>query len=180
MSEMIICSRCKTTKKRIFLFKRGKKGNAYKGACGYRWNGTICPDCTRNDTKARARIRNHSLPRSEIKDPKWVKGYQAELKAADFFKSMGFNEISVSECNGPDLILTGKTRKYTVEVKSVSYDSRNRWRISEVYPKRKNDDYLCIVFDDGKIIIQPMKYHLRNCTPNGRRSVKDLHFGGYK
>lgn len=164
-----ICKKCGLEKPYIKSKKRYAKQHIYLDDRGVKWNGNICSECARKDCTSLSR-RNGIPPRELVKDPNWQKGYRTEVMAANFFKRLGYS-VEISSGNGPDLVCSGKHGKITVEVKSVSYGTRHRWRTSAVYDKRKNDDYVCIVFDSGKIIIQPLKYHLSACAKNGRRSV---------
>lgn len=171
--DEVVCRQCKEVKFREILYKR-KKSYAYVDEADRHWNGTQCPDCYNLETKLRIRIKKNSVHRSKSTNPKHIKGYRAEELAARKFEAMGY-KVSISEGNGPDLVCVGKFKTINVEVKSVSVDSRNRWRTSKIYEERKKDDYVCIVFSDEHVVIQPMSYFLSLAAPDGRRSVITLH-----
>ncbi len=140
-----------------------------------RWNGRVCPDCSRTECKINKRKSSSGLTRDQVKHPTWIKGLAAERIAAKFFKKQGY-KVVMTEAIGPDLIISKKgKRKLKVEVKSVIEGTRNRWRVSPVYPNRKNDDLIAVVFSDKTVIIEPMKKHLRKCAKNGSRAVISLY-----
>lgn len=71
---------------------------------------------------------------------------------------------------GSDLTISKNSMALTVEVKTAAF-SKRIWRISVVKKKRRNDDLIAIVYPGGKVLVQPMKDHLKLCMASGMRSV---------
>ncbi len=166
------CTRCKKVQKvkKIKTYSYKKSGNidVFVGDNDRKIYGGICYECASYTSRKRL---GHSL-RIESKKPQVVAAVAAENKAAQYFRSLGFN-VKQTEFYGPDLICTLGVITLTVEVKRAAYQSR-RWRIACVKPKRINDDLIAIVLQNDKIHIELMKDHLLKCSKCGGRAVTSL------
>lgn len=84
------------------------------------------------------------------------------------FESLG---LSHKNANGPDLTITKKKRAYTVEFKKCKVTKRGSVQVPPVEPKRRKDDFIAIETPCGITIFEPMKDHLKLCTPKGYRTL---------
>lgn len=80
---------------------------------------------------------------------------------------------------GPDLLISNKKIKKTVEVKLVSKrKNRNDMIVSSVKEKRKNDDFVCYITRDDKFYIDTMATHNQFGWKSGERNVTALYYAG--
>lgn len=88
---------------------------------------------------------------------------------------MGFRTLGLSHPNknGADLFVIKGTRAFSVEIKTAE-PQRNSYRIRRVEAKRRNDDFIAIVFPSGYVLLEPMKQHLKLCSPSGQRTITGL------
>lgn len=86
---------------------------------------------------------------------------------------MGFNILSIAKknANGPDVWIEKNGKPFSVEIKKCRKTDRNSIQVPPVEKNRKKDDFIAIVHPSGYILFEPMKDHLKNCTPKGYRSL---------
>lgn len=92
------------------------------------------------------------------------------------FKKMGFKCLPKQHinANGPDMVITKGPSSYTVEIKSLRITERGSFQVPPVSPPRKNDDLIAIAVSKNYVLIEPMKDHLRLCTPKGYRTLPNF------
>lgn len=168
------CSRCKTEKEHLYFGERTGAKRTFRNSAGKRWDSGYCPEC-RQELKTAYRRRIGERPRDEVTEHCNKKGRESELIAKKYFEGLGF-KVGLVDVNGPDLIIQWHSLPpLTVEVKSVvsCRGSRNSWKVCRVEPSRINDDYIAMVFN-GRVIVRPMKNHLKQCSSDGSCFITDL------
>lgn len=172
--EFRTCSQCNEEKTRIRTGIKKQNGVVFHDQNGKRWNGTLCPDCNRAIKREHTRHARKKMGRFDRPAPHEHKGIESERIVADIFRAQGY-EVTISESHGPDLTLLKNGIKVTCEVKTASVNANAgasvRWYCSKVYPRRKNDDLIAIVFNRETVLIQPMSVHQAKCAPKGTRAL---------
>lgn len=179
--ESVVCTKCGKRGIRILSGTRKKhRGNGYctikvyKDQNGGTWDCRTCHSC-RLRSKVLLGRKNGLVHRDEVVDPANKKGRDAERRAAAHFRDLGY-EVELTNGTGPDLVIKKLGEVKTVEVKSVT-NTVGRWCfVGPVSENRKQDDLIVFVFDDGKIVVQPMQEHLSNSTKSGFRSITRLRY----
>lgn len=165
--DTAVCKECAQEKTKIRSERYPNGKYVYRDERGKRWNRRQCPKCVLVLSKKNYKRRN------TLTDWKNKKGIAAEKQAAGHFILLGYDVLPV-DCHGPDLVLTRGQERLTCEVKSVTkYDVNGKdfYFVSPVYRGRRVDDLMAMVFDDGFILVQPMKEHLAECSKTGRRNL---------
>jgi hypothetical protein len=88
-------------------------------------------------------------------------------------KKLGFSILSVAKrnANGPDIWAEKKGKPFSIEIKKCRKTDRNSIQVPPVEKNRRKDDFIAIVHPSGYILFEPMRDHLKNCTPKGYRSL---------
>lgn len=91
--------------------------------------------------------------------------------AKNQLENMGYKILTEAKntANGPDLHVQRGNLILRVEIKTARYVKRSS-QVHPVEPDRTNDDLIAIKFPSGHVLIEPMKDHLKSCSPNGSRS----------
>lgn len=144
----------------------------FKDENGRRWYRLRCPECTLlYNRKSKGKVA-----RAEVVEYKNRLGFESESVVKRFFESLGF-EVTQSNSTGPDLTLLAGDRTMTCEVKTATshfVDGKPYWFCSPVYPKRRRDDLMAIVFEESVINLETMAEHLAACTQSGRRQLTEM------
>lgn len=134
------------------------------------WHGSSCPKCS--EIK-RSRARGH-LEIDDCKSPSIKEGRRCEILAKKYFESFGF-KVELTKMHGPDLKLYLESVFFAYcEVKKVVkniHKGVSRSFVNSVREKRKKDDLICYVFNDG-FYVTSMKNHLLKINKSGKRSIK--------
>ncbi len=169
-SHLRRCNVCKVIKVRRFTGKDRRNRVVWRDEkTNNRWDGSTCPKCFEID---RTR-RKGGLPIDEVRNCTSAEGRRCEIKAANFFRRMGFS-VKLNNVQGPDLTLVRSRTKITCEVKKVTQGkwlNHEKWAVSAVRGKRMKDDLICFVYTDG-FYVTTMKKHLPLCDRSGRRAIK--------
>ncbi len=170
-----ICTVCQEPKEKYRYRKRSDgKGYKYIDQYGSWWDAGKCPDCNKKWHTAYSRKKG-IRPIDECKFPPMIKSRQTHRDAADYLKKNGFTDVIINPLpNGPDITATFNKKPLLIEVKMIC-ESRNSYFVCAVQEKRKTDDLIIMVSQDGdKIFMETMKKHLKKCSPKGTRPVSDL------
>ncbi len=96
------------------------------------------------------------------------------IEIENAFISLGFSFHYLPEnknANGPDLwVEPKKGRPLSVEIKHSRVLKNGTIQVPPVSPMRRNDDLIAIVINDY-VLIEPMKDHLKSCSPNRTRQL---------
>lgn len=89
------------------------------------------------------------------------------------FSALGFDVIFFNEqpnANGPDMwVKKNKRKPLSVEIKKVRQHKNRMWATCPVSKNRQNDDLIAVIFNSEYVLIEPMKDHLKCCSPKGTR-----------
>lgn len=82
-------------------------------------------------------------------------------------------DINKDTTNGPDLTIARNGKSYRVEIKKACKSTRS-WVTTPVGKSGKTCDLIIIILPGSKLIIQPMREHLKLCCKNGSRFITNL------
>lgn len=173
-SSLSKCSACGIEKMRIRSHR--DKRWIFKDEKGGQWDAKVCNKCSRKRTIEHGHRKYGSVYRTELTDHISKKAVGAELRVKKIFEDMGF-KVDHTNGQGPDLIIHMPYGEITVEVKSVTVSKiDNSAMVSKVQKNRLKDDYVAIVLPNNKVMIQPMKEHLSQCSKSGDRHIRRFVF----
>lgn len=91
-------------------------------------------------------------------------------------RKLGFKPLNTraTTANGPDLFAIKNDVAFSVEIKSTRRTKRGSLQVPPVEKNRHNDDLISIVLPSGYVLIEPMRDHLKACTPKGYRTLTEL------
>lgn len=105
----------------------------------------------------------------------YLKGKIGELVAREYVESLGYTDIVATTGKGPDLVAKKGGKTFTFEVKlACRIPNTNSWSTAAVCPNRRNDDFMAIVFPNGKVFVCTMTEHHQASSPCGRRCVSEM------
>lgn len=92
------------------------------------------------------------------------------------FRKLGFKPLKTkpANANGPDLFVIKNDRAFSVEIKPTRKTRRGSLQVPPVEKNRRGDDLIAIVLPSGYVLVEPMRDHLKSCTPKGYRTLTEL------
>jgi len=89
------------------------------------------------------------------------------------FAALGFSMLHFNDkpnANGPDCWVhkEGK-RPLSVEIKRARRMKNKTLQVECIHKSRASDDLIAIIFNTEYVLIEPMKDHLKSCSPKGTR-----------
>jgi hypothetical protein len=95
------------------------------------------------------------------------------------FEDLGFEIIhfnGMPQRNGVDMWVKKKGRRpMSVEIKKLRRNTNRSYQVDPVLPLRLNDDLIAIILNDSYVLVEPMKDHLKACSPKGTRQFTILY-----
>lgn len=89
------------------------------------------------------------------------------------FTALGFKMIHFNtpmSANGVDCWVQREGRKpLSVEIKRARKQTRGMVQVEPVLKNRQGDDLVAIIMNSEYVLIEPMKDHLKCCSPKGTR-----------
>lgn len=77
--------------------------------------------------------------------------------------------------NGPDIVILMDHDAARIEVKvAMEHPKKRHWRVRQVEPSRRGDDFVALVFPGGHIHFERMLDWLEHCNEDGSRTVTAL------
>lgn len=99
------------------------------------------------------------------------------------FEALGFSVLYWNDkpsANGVDCwVQKNNGRPLSVEVKLIREHSAGSMRCDPVSKARTNDDLIAIIVNPAYVLIEPMKDHLKACSPKGTRQLTLIFNGHY-
>lgn len=97
-----------------------------------------------------------------------------KVKAA--LDTLGFTVTRVAKRNenGPDVWALKDGQPYSFEVKHARILRAKTSQIPPVEKGRRDDDFIAIVLPSGYVLVEPMKDHLKSCSPKGYRTLRGM------
>lgn len=112
------------------------------------------------------------VPKFDLKNCSVAKGASSEKIAAERFKKLGFSVLLNDRPRGPDLTCSIGKLRWTVEVKTaVLSGNRSSYFVHGVHEKRRKDDLVALVLPSGRVHIDSMESHLKQCNSTGCRTI---------
>lgn len=169
------CSRCRKYKIRNYVKTYGIGRKHYTDNTGSAWTSpNVRPDCgkiRRNTVYSRA--EGH-VPRNLIKETKNKVGYESEVYVKTYFESLGYTVDQVNVF-GSDLVVRSPFQIFSIEVKTASLKTgRKAYQTSIIWPTRKNDDLVAVVFPNGYVLIETMPQYISQCGKSGKRYFPEV------
>lgn len=184
----MLCRECGLDKTKIRSDRKPDGRYIYVDEAGNRWRKGYCPECRSAESTTWNRLYGF-LPRKESPKHRTVVGFNSEKRVIDHISLYGIKVgdttllasdlklLHQSTSTGPDLVYSHPSfpNGLSIEVKTVfKKKDKNSWYVAKVYPLRKKDDFVAIVFEN-KIVFDNMGSHLLSVSKCGTRTVTHLY-----